>query len=87
MATKEPPAFVDDPKKPGDQKETKIMAIQYVAKVEGGTAKIYKTDGSFHRNVGTGVTSAVVAGNEVHITLSNGKVQIYGIDGSFKRQI
>jgi hypothetical protein len=63
------------------------MADTYVLKIEGGNAKLYKSNGSYVRQICSGVQSGVVSGDEVHLTMQDGKVKIYGVNGSYKRTI
>jgi len=53
--------------------------MSYVCKVEGGNVKIYNssTGGQVRTIYCGGVTSGVVSGDEVHVTMSNGQVKIY----------
>jgi len=63
------------------------MADTYVVKIVGGNAKLYKSNGTFIRTVCSGAQSGVVSGDEVHVTMKDGKVKIYGVNGGFKRTI
>jgi hypothetical protein len=63
------------------------MPDAYVLKVESANTKLYKSNGSLVRTIGSGAQSGVVSGDEVHVTMKDGKVKIYGVNGSFKRTI
>ena len=64
------------------------MTDSYVIKIDGGHAKLYKSNGSYQRTIGdSGAKNAVISGDEVHVTMNNGKVKIYGVNGSYKRTI
>ena len=59
----------------------------YVAKMTGGSVHIYKSNGSYVRSLVSGATAAVVQGDEVHVTMPDGRVRIYGVNGVLKRSI
>ena len=59
----------------------------YAVKVQSGRALIYDANtGGLLRTVGTNVTAAQVTGEQVQVTLSNGRVQIYSaVTGALQR--
>ena len=59
----------------------------YVAKQAGGSVHIYKSNGAYVRSLVSGATSAVVQGDEVHVTMPDGRIRIYGVSGVLKRII
>jgi endonuclease YncB( thermonuclease family) len=63
--------------------------MSYVAKVEGNKVKIYKSNGSLVKTISPGgpVKSAIISGDEIQITMQNGKIRIYGMNGSLKKII
>jgi hypothetical protein len=62
--------------------------MSYVCKVENGEAKVYKSNGSHYRTLCRDAISGVVSGDEVHVTMSDGKVRIYNLStGSHIRTI
>jgi len=65
------------------------MGTNYVVKVKGAPLQLYKSDGNFERTIcnNSEIQSAVLSGDEVHVTMKNGGIKIYGVDGNFKRNI
>ena len=61
--------------------------VTHVIKLNHGTVQLHTSDGSYVRTVCSGATFAVVQGHEVHVTLANGHVRIFGVDGSYKRTL
>jgi hypothetical protein len=69
-------------------RKIKIMAKIMVCKVENGNVKAYDAKGSYIRGIATGAVSAVVNGEVITVTKSNGRVELYDANtGSFKRSI
>ena len=65
-------------------KEVIVMAEMYSVKVENGSAKLYKQDGAPARTLCGGAQSAVVKGQEVHVTMAGGKVKVYDVRGFYR---
>ena len=63
------------------------MSDNYVVKIENANVKLYKSNGAYQRHICDKAKSAVVSGDEVHVTTVDGKVKIYGVNGSYKRMI
>lgn len=61
--------------------------FNHVIKINRGAVQLFRSDGHYVRTVCTGATSAVVQGQEVHVTLPDGRVRIHGVDGSYRRTI
>jgi hypothetical protein len=56
-------------------------------KVENGNLIIHKTTGGFPRQICNGAASGVMVGDEVHVTMKDGKVKAYTVNGFFKRTL
>jgi hypothetical protein len=65
------------------------MSVSYLIKVENGTAKLYSSDGRFHRTIGrsSNITSGVVQGDVVQLTTDEGRIEIYNLNGNFQRSL
>lgn len=60
---------------------------RYVVKMIGTQVQLYRNTGSLVRSVVTGAKSAVLQGDELHVTMPDSRVRIYGVNGSLKRII
>jgi len=63
------------------------MPDVYKVKVENGNLSIQKTTGGFPRQIVSGAVSGVMVGEEVHVTMKDGKVKVYTVNGFFKRTL
>lgn len=68
------------------------MSQPHVVKVENGQVKTYNSSGSGLNSFGTGTgsqqaVSAIIRGDEIHVTRADGKVVICTYYGSQKRII
>ncbi|KRP34857.1 MAG: hypothetical protein ABS34_12200 [Opitutaceae bacterium BACL24 MAG-120322-bin51] len=61
--------------------------MSYICKVEGGQVKMYTTGGQPVRTFEHGAVSAVISGDEVHVTMSNGQLKVYTLSGQPIRTI
>ncbi len=59
----------------------------YVVKMNGNQVQLYRNTGSYVRAITTGAKSAILQGEEVHVTMSDTHVRIYTVNGTFKRTI
>ena len=64
-----------------------MLKDSYAIKVTGGQVRLYKTNGTFVRPIISGAKSAVIQGDEVHVTMPDGKVRIHALSGTYKRTL
>jgi hypothetical protein len=63
------------------------MPEVYTVKIENGSAVIQKVGGGFPRLICSGAVSGVMAGDEVVVTMKDGKVKVYTLNGAYKRTL
>ena len=63
------------------------MADTYNVKIESGNAVIQKVGGGFPRLICSGAVSGVMSGDEVIVTMKDGKVKVYTLNGAYKRTL
>jgi hypothetical protein len=59
----------------------------FVVKLVNGQVRLFSSSGSYVRSLASGATSAVVQGDQVHVTLPNGSVRIYTVRGQYVRTL
>jgi hypothetical protein len=59
----------------------------YVIKMTGDRALLYRSNGAYVRPITSGARFAVIQGEEIHVTMADGRVRIYNVNGSFKWSI
>ena len=55
--------------------------MSYICKVEGGQVKIFTSGGQPVRTFENGAVNAVISGDELHVTMSNGRIKVYTFPG------
>ena len=63
------------------------MAASVTVKIENGTAILYRTDGTRSRTICKDAVSAIVKGEEVEVTATNGEVRVYSVRGFYKKTL
>ena len=63
------------------------MSETHVVKINAGSVLLYRSSGNLLRTLCHGATSAVVQAEEVHVTMTTGRVRIYSLNGNLKRTI
>jgi hypothetical protein len=56
-------------------------------KVVQGRVTLHRTTGVYLRTVCSGAVSALVQGDEVHVANPDGKVRIFGVNGTYRRTL
>jgi hypothetical protein len=60
------------------------MTEKYAVKVEDGFVRIYRPDGTPERTLCGGSVSAEIKGEEILVTMQDGKVKAYSVRGFYK---
>ena len=63
------------------------MSTPTIIRIRNGQAVLYDSGGVMHRTLCSGAASGVVNGDEALITMTNGSVRVYSLNGTLKRTI
>ena len=64
-----------------------IETNHYVVKMNADKVHLCRSNGTYVRLLAAGAKFAIVQGDEVHVTMANNQVKIYGINGTRRRTI
>lgn len=72
-----------NPRPSSAQSATPGLAV----KVVQGRVTLHRTNGVYLCSLCSGAASAVLQGDEVHVANPDGRLRIYGVNGTYKRTL